>query len=73
MLRLMDREQHLAQAEAHVELGEMLVQMQRDIVAEIQRNGGDVAAARVQLRRFEGMQALNVADWHRLSIEPGTG
>lgn len=68
----MDRamlERHLRTARDHVELGEQHVTRQRELVAELDRDGHDTAMARTLLRTFEDMQATHVADRDRLIAE----
>jgi hypothetical protein len=63
----MDREmlqQHLAQAEAHVETGYKNIARQRDVIAQLEREGQDTALARDTL-----MQALHIADRERILRE----
>ena len=67
--RTIDRamwQQHLAQAERHVTLGETHIAKQRAIVAELERDGHDARIARDLLDQLEQMQELHVADRDRL-------
>jgi len=59
-------EQHLAQAERHVAEGESYVERQRQIVAELERDGHDAATAKALLATFEEMQATQIAERDRL-------
>jgi hypothetical protein len=68
----MDREmlqQHLAQAEAHVETGYKNIARQRDVIAQLEREGQDTALARDTLMQFEELQALHIADRDRILRE----
>jgi hypothetical protein len=70
----MDRavlEQSLAQAEMHVAKGEDIVARQREIVAELAKDGHDVRSARELLTLFETTQALLIADRDRIRDELG--
>jgi hypothetical protein len=61
---LIDRQQtmeHLALAEEHVALGAKNVARQREIIAELRRDGHDTTAASALLVQFEEAQALHVA------------
>lgn len=61
--------QRLAQAERHAADGEKHVARQRDLVAEIGRDGHDTELALMLLIRFEELQALNISDRDRLRAE----
>ncbi len=65
--------EHLALAERHVAEGERVVARQREIVAELERDGHDAAAAQARqlLAQFEELLALHVADRDRLRKELG--
>jgi hypothetical protein len=70
----MDRtviEANLAQAEAHVALGEKHISRQREIIAEMERDGHDAVAANARdlLRLFVELQAEHVAHRDRLRNE----
>lgn len=70
----MDRalwQEHLAQAERHVGLGEAHMAKQRAIIAELERDGHDTRAARDLLHQLEQMQELHVANRDRLRKELG--
>ena len=65
---IMDRrmiEAHLALTERHVAEGKRHVARQRELVAELERDGHDTATALDLLRQFEELQALHVADRNR--------
>ena len=66
-------QEHLAQAERHVTLGETHVAKQRGIVAELERDGHDARIARDLLAELEQMQALHVANRDRLREDLGVG
>jgi hypothetical protein len=68
----MDRatiELHLTQAERHVSEGERHIKRQRELVAELERDGHDISKAVSLLARFQEMQELHVADRDRLRNE----
>lgn len=54
--------EHLSQAERHVLDGERHVARQRELVAELERDGHDTQQARDFLLQFEDLQRLHVAD-----------
>ncbi|HTP83793.1 MAG TPA: hypothetical protein VMQ11_12665 [Alphaproteobacteria bacterium] len=58
--------EHLAKANKHVEAGERRVLRQRELVAELERDGHDTAAARQLLVQFEKLQEMHKADRDRL-------
>jgi hypothetical protein len=65
----MDREQllqHLAQAEDHVAAGTQHVARQREIIAEVERDGHDAPQAKALLEQFEQLQEMHVVDRDRL-------
>jgi hypothetical protein len=57
---------HLAMAERHVAEGEVHIRHQKEIVAQLQRDGHDVTTAAHMLAVLEGTQKLHVADRDRL-------
>jgi Spy/CpxP family protein refolding chaperone len=59
-------QQHLFQAEEHVALGEQHISRQRELIAELDRDGHDTKEARQLLATFEQLQALHVEDRDRL-------
>jgi hypothetical protein len=61
----------LAQAERHVVEAEKRVACQREIVADIERNGHRATAARGLLAAFERLLAMHLADRARLRRELG--
>jgi hypothetical protein len=64
-----DREtllQHLAKAEEQVELGAHNVVRQREIVAQLDRDGFDTVGARALLIEFEEAQTSYIAERDRL-------
>jgi hypothetical protein len=61
--RLLD---HLALAEEHVARGAENVARQREMIAELERDGHDAKQARAMLAEFEQLQAMHVADRDRL-------
>jgi hypothetical protein len=60
---------HLALAEEHVALGLTHIAKQHEIIADLERTGGDTAMALEVLKTFESMQAAHVADRDRLAKE----
>jgi hypothetical protein len=60
---------HLALAERHISQGERHVRRQRELVAQLSRDGHDIAQARSLLTQFEEMLALHKADRDRLLRE----
>lgn len=68
----MDRamaKRHLAEAVAHVELGERTVARQRRVIAQLESDGRDSSAARELLAKLEEMRAMHVAERDRLRSE----
>jgi hypothetical protein len=66
-------QEHLAQAERHVVLGEGHIAKQQAIVADLERDGHDVRAARDLLNQLEQMLELHLANRDRLRKELGMG
>ena len=64
-------QEHLAQAERHVTLGETHIAKQRAIVAELERDRRDARIARDLLAELEQMQTLHVANRDRLREDLG--
>ena len=68
----MDREmlkRHLAQAEENIATGDKNIARQRDVIAQLERDGHDTASARSFLREFEQLQAVLIAERERLLSE----
>jgi hypothetical protein len=61
--------QHLAQAEAHIALGDRNIVHQRELVAELERDGHDTAEAKRLLASFEELQAMHIAERARIQCE----
>jgi len=61
--------EHLAKAEEHVAKGEEHVRRQRELVAELARDGHDTGTARAVLGTFEELLAAHVADRERITKE----
>ena len=61
---------HLAEAEEHIATGEKNIARQRDLIAQLERDGHDTASARNFLGEFEQLQALHIAERERLLREP---
>ena len=53
-------QEHLAQAERHVVEGERVIARQRDVVAQLERDGHDSTDAMLLLYQFEEIQYLHV-------------
>jgi hypothetical protein len=75
----MDREmlkRHLAQGEENIATGDKNIARQRDVIAQLERDGHDTASARSFLREFEQLQAVLTAERERLlselSVRPKT-
>ena len=64
-------QEHLAQAERHVEEGECHVARQCEVVAALERQGADCTGAMTLLRQFEAWLALHIVDRDRLRKELG--
>jgi hypothetical protein len=64
-------QEHLAQAERHVVEAEKRVARQREIVADLERNGHRATAARGLLAAFERLLAMHLADRERIRRELG--
>jgi exonuclease III len=68
----MDREmlkRHLAQAEEHIATGDKNIARQRDVIAQLERDGHHTGSARAFLREFEQLQATLIAERERLLHE----
>jgi len=59
-------QQRLAKAEEQVELGAHNVMRQREIVAQLERDGFDTVGARMLLIEFEEAQTAYIAERDRL-------
>jgi hypothetical protein len=60
----MDQEmlkRHLAEAEEHIATGDKNIARQRDVIAQLERDGRDTASARTFLHEFEQLQARQQA------------
>ncbi len=60
---------HLTQAEKHVASGEQHVRRQRELVAELERDGHDTAVAKQLLAEFERLWEMHIADRDRIQRE----
>jgi hypothetical protein len=68
----MDREmlkRHLAEAEEHIATGDKNIARQREVIAQLERDGRDTASARTFLHEFEQLQARHIAERERLLRE----
>jgi hypothetical protein len=61
--------ENLALAEEQVALGAKHVARQREIIAELERDGHDTTRACASLTEFEELQAMHVAERDRLLRE----
>ena len=66
-------EEHLILAERHVADGERLLERQRRIVEDRQREGLDVELSTDLLMQMEELQRMHIADRDRLRNELATG
>jgi hypothetical protein len=62
-------EEHLALAERHVSEGERHVSRQRELIAQLERDGHDATQAHDLLLQFEELQEMHLADRDRLRDE----
>jgi hypothetical protein len=60
---------HLAMAERHVAQGEGHVARQRELVAQLERDGHDTDSSLQLLNQFEDLLAIHIADRDRLKAE----
>ena len=68
----MDRQQladALAKAEEHIRTGKRIISRQREILAELKRDGHATAQAEQLLREFEHQQARFTEDCNRIRAE----
>jgi hypothetical protein len=63
---------HLAVGERHVAQGERHIARQKQIIAELDRDGHDTTRAIELLATFQATQALHIADRDRLRNELAT-
>jgi hypothetical protein len=61
---------HLKQTEEYVTRGEERLAYQRSPIAELEREGRDVTAAKAFFAQLEELQALNISPRNRLSVRP---
>ena len=62
-------EEHLRRAKEHMAKGIENLRRQREIIAELERDGHDATTAKELLRTFEEVQAMHVGDVNRLTKE----
>lgn len=60
---------HLAQAERHIADGTAIIDKQKLLVLELERDGHDTSRSRDLLHQFEELQELHIADRERLIAE----
>lgn len=68
----MDRvtiEQHLAEAERHIEQGAAVLERQQTVIAQLEHDGHDTTLARELLSQFEQIQSVHIIDRDRLTRE----
>ncbi|MBV8534283.1 MAG: hypothetical protein JO128_01750 [Alphaproteobacteria bacterium] len=65
--------EHLAMANRHVEKGERHVRRQRELVAELERDGHNTVEAKKLLEQFEKLQEMHKADRDRIERELAAG
>jgi hypothetical protein len=68
----MDREmlkRHLAEAEEHIATDDKNIARQREVIAQLERDGRDTVSARSFLQEFEQLQARHIAERERLLRE----
>ena len=68
----MDRDilkRHLAQVEEQVAIGATNIARQRDLIAELHRDGHHASQAKQMLAQFLDLQAMHIADRDRLIKE----
>ena len=68
----MDRdilERHLARVEERVAIGATNIARQRELIAELERDGHDASQAKQMLAQFLDLQAMHIADRDRLIKE----
>jgi len=58
-----------ARAQWQVAQGELQLRRQRALIETLQRSGKNVAAEQKLLRQLERIQALDLADCHRLRLQ----
>jgi hypothetical protein len=63
---------NLAEAIAHVRIGERNITKQRELMSRLERDGHGLAEARKLLAKFEELQAMYVAECDRLLSEIAT-
>jgi hypothetical protein len=63
--------QHLAEAEEYVASGQRIVARQRELVAQLERDGHDSRQARELLAEFEATLGYQIDDRNRLRAELG--
>jgi hypothetical protein len=66
------KREHLTQTERQIAQGERYIAGQREIVADLERTGGDAEPARRQLHLLEVAQRLLFADREQLRKELGS-
>ena len=60
---------HLALAERHIAEGSVIIDKQKLLITELQRDGHDTDKSRALLHQFEQIQELHIADRERLIAE----
>jgi hypothetical protein len=60
---------HLAQAEAHIALGQKHIARQYEIIAELEKVGHESVTAKALLIVFEATHAIHIADRDQIAAE----
>jgi len=61
--------EHLAMAERHIATGTAIIEKQKILILELERDGHDTSTSRDLLHQFEEIQQLHIADRARLVAE----
>ena len=61
--------EHLAMSERHVATGTAIIEKQKRLILELERDGHDTSRSRDLLHQFEEIQQLHIADRARLVAE----
>ena len=61
--------EHLALAERHIAEGAAIIERQKSLILELERDGHDTCKSRALLQQFEEIQQLHISDRVRLVAE----
>ena len=61
--------EHLAMAERHIAQGTAIIEKQKLLILELERDGHDITRPLALLHQFEDLQELHLADRDRLVAE----